>query len=41
MNWKIAFLNLNWKPIGFKDGICDRDEEGKKDCVQFMYVRFY
>ncbi len=40
MNLTNLFLSFNWKAIDFTNGICETDEEGKKDGVQFMYVRY-
>ncbi len=44
----IVFMNstnfvssFNGKPIGFTDGIREIDEEGKKDGVQFLFVRCF
>jgi hypothetical protein len=33
MNSTNLFLNFDGKPIDFTDGICETDEEGKKDGV--------
>jgi hypothetical protein len=33
MNLTNLFLSFNWKAIDFTNGICETDEEGKKDGV--------
>jgi hypothetical protein len=40
MNATNSVWSFNGKPIDFRDGICETDEEGKKDGVWFMYVRY-
>jgi hypothetical protein len=41
MNSTNFVSSFNGKPIGFTDGIREIDEEGKKDGVQFLFVRCF
>ncbi len=40
MNSTNLVLSFNGKAIDFTDGLCETDEEGEKDGVWFMYVRY-
>jgi hypothetical protein len=40
MNSTSWFLSFNGKAIDFSKGICETDEEGKKDCMWFINVRY-
>jgi len=40
MNSTNLFLSFDGKAIDVTKGICETDEEGKKDGVKFMYIRY-